>query len=347
VVLAGGFLPLMHTLRSIFALVVLLVGSWSQTSNGIVFSHSLEFLVCSKVLTAHSTTARPLKRVANPSTRSLEILPRNPYVPPPTNLSRRLPSPHPNTLRYDDSFRLIISAYDEIFHLHLRPNDHLVHPAARVDYYKTLADGREVLSHSEPLLRQTVRAYLGEVVAEYHSLTRMREDAARVYPQPHPANLGWARIMVHHEGDADSGIAPVFEGAFSARGVVYHIMTKENYLRHKQELDPSPEALNHIDSRLVVWRESDEMSLEEEHFAKTGSHPTKPIIAPQSCGHDRLQFNDPTQNPMLSMPVAHSWIEGLINPFLNDTVYRRDDAPVGSNGMGTKSVISVGFVDIS
>ena len=186
-----------------------------------------------------------------------------------------------------------------------------------------------------------MRAYLGEVIAPYHSPERMREDAARVIPQPHPADLGWARIMVHEQGDASRGIAPVYEGAFSANGVIYHLMTKENYLRNKLDLDPSlDEVADVTDSGLVIWRETDVMSLKEETYARTGVHfPSEKVELPQSCGHDRLDFNHPSQNPMMRPQelAPSSWIEGLLSPFMNDTLYRRDDVGTGSSGnMGTK-----------
>ncbi|PPQ90437.1 hypothetical protein CVT25_014955 [Psilocybe cyanescens] len=316
---------LMHLYHSLSTLVVLLLSSWLQLAN------------------AHSPAARPLKRVANPSTLSLEILPRHPHLPTQSNLSKRL-SPHPNTLRYNDSFRLILSAYNETFHLHLRPNDHLIHSAARIHYYTTTSDGREVLSHTVPLLRESVKAYLGEVVAPYHSPTRMREDAARVVPQAHPADLGWARIMIHQQGDDDRRLAPLFEGAFSAHGVIYHIMTKENYLRNKLELDPQlSEPVDDTDANLVVWRESDVMTPEEEHLAKTGKlHPSEKIVTPLSCGHDRLDYNNPAQNPMLSSPPPLSWTDRLLVPFLNDTMYRRDDAPTGNGAMSSNFIGSIG-----
>ncbi|KAF9529466.1 zinc metalloprotease [Crepidotus variabilis] len=317
----------MTILISLFALAVTLVST------------------CSQLSLAHSTSSRPLKRVAHPSTRSLEILPRIPVeyssFPAPLYANKRPhSSPPASSLRYDDFFRLILSAYDETFHLHLRPNDHLIHPSARIDHYTLTDEGREVLAYSEPLIRADVKAYLGEVIAPYHSETRMREDAARMYPQTHPAVLGWARILVHHQGDHDSVEAPVFEGAFSVKGEIYHIMTKDNYFRNKHDLDPSlPEAtqIHQLDRNLVIWRDSDEMSLVEEHMLKTGVKPSGPLSEPMSCGHDRLDFNQPSQNPMMMdrLHPQHNWLEGLINPVLDDPFYSRDDAPIGGTGMDT------------
>ncbi|KAF9042058.1 Metallo-peptidase family M12-domain-containing protein [Panaeolus papilionaceus] len=299
---------------------------------------------CIQLTLAHSTPARPLKRVANPTIRSLEILPRNPYRTDTSELSRRHTA-HPSTLQFNDSFRLVLSAYDETFYIHLRPNDHLIHPAARIKYYTTLPDGREVLTSTEPLLRESIKAYWGEVIDASHSPERMREDAAGVIPQPHPADLGWARIIVHYQGDTETGSPPIFEGAFSARGVIYHIMTKENYLRHKLELDPFlAEPIDHTDENLVVWKESDVMSPEEEYRARTGIYPTAPVNVPQSCGHDKLHYNDPDQHPMFRQPVRETWLDHLLTPFVhsNETLSRRDDAPTGNSGMGSNFVNSIG-----
>ncbi|TFK41413.1 zinc metalloprotease [Crucibulum laeve] len=306
--------------------------------------------LCSLSSNAHSTPARPLKRLASPSTLSLEILPRQPLPPAELHITRRQPSPYSSTLRYDDSFRLIISAFDDTFHLHLRPNDHLIHPAARITYYTTQPDGSTV-KHTKPLLRESVRAYLGEVIHHEHSAARMREDAAKVYhPAGSPEEIGWARIMVHNQGDALKGIAPVFEGAFSANGVIHHIMTKDNYFRTKNPLDPDVSHPLDADGELVIWRETDVMSPEEEYFAKTGKKPIGNVPVPQSCGHDRLDYNvDPAQNPILAPrpPVEEtattsSWFENTLGPWKNSSLYRRDDAVTGNGGMGTNFINTIG-----
>jgi hypothetical protein len=145
--------------------------------------------------------------------------------------------------------------------------------------------------------------------------------------------------MVHDQGDPDRDVAPVFEGAFSVKGIIYHIMMRENYLRNKHELDPvvytdSPL----LDSNLVIWRDADEMTAEEEHFARTGSPPIESIITPQSCGHDRLDYNTAYNPGFNSATCGLSWIDGLLKPSSRAALYRRDDAPSGSGGMGTESV---------
>ena len=290
--------------------------------------------------TASSPPARPIKRLAHPSTLALEILPRQNRL----NLNdKRYPS-HSTTLHHTDSFRLTITAFDELYYLHLRPNDHLIHPSAHINYYTTGPDGQNVLSHSEPLLRESVKAYWGEVISVHHSPSRMREDAAGVLPRPSgQKELGWARIMVHHQGNVVQGIAPSFEGAFSVNGVVHHVMTKENYLRNKLDLDPelvSP--LGDLETPLVIWRDSDIMSTHEEKIARFGGFndstldPAYTSSGPQTCGHDHLDHNiDPSLNPALRKPAVSPWYDpyGVLDaPFLDSSLRKRDDVAGGGSG---------------
>jgi Reprolysin family propeptide len=265
---------------------------------------------------ARSSPAKPLKRIAHPSTRALEILPRQRRL---SHDKRSIFPIHSSTLHHSDSFRLTLSAFDQEFYLHLRPNDNLVHPSARINYYSVGLDGRSILTHSEPLKRESVKAYWGEVIPAYASPLRMREDAAGVIPRPagHP-ELGWARIMVHHQGDTAQGVAPVFEGAFSVNGVVHHVMTTDNYLRSKHTLDPEIHTLAGHDSPLVIWRDSDVMTDHE------GVH---------SCSHDSLPYNtDPLRNPLLRAPPVSTWYDPL--RLLADPFPKRDD--ISGVGMSTK-----------
>ena len=160
---------------SLLPLVVVFLSSWSALQSS-----------------AHSTHAPLLKRALNPRTVSLDILPRRPSLVPSDTLTKRSSSSSPGTLRFDDSFRLTLSAFDDIFHLHLRPNDHLIHPAARVSYYKLDSTGQSVLDREEPLLREDVKAYYGEVIAPHHTHNRLKEDTAGVVKPPGgTAQIGW------------------------------------------------------------------------------------------------------------------------------------------------------------
>ena len=282
-------------------------------------------------IVAHSQRAHLIKRLAHPLTISLEVLPRSNYLHARNDRAK--------TLFHDDSFRLTISAFDETFHLHLRPNDHLIHPAARITYYSTAPDG-SVQKKTTPLLRETVKAYWGEVIAAYHSPTRMRQDAARVVHYPHPAELGFARIMVHDQGNNDLGIAPKYEGAFSVHGEIYHIMTKHNYLIRKHPLDPPPEH-DDMDTGLVIWRESDIMTPAEEHsISHAGLDSNSVIPAGKICGYDRLTYNGPGENLILqkSFQTSSQWVDPLWVILGNNELYARDDVAAGGSGMDTKYV---------
>ncbi|KAH8103161.1 hypothetical protein DFH11DRAFT_1521375, partial [Phellopilus nigrolimitatus] len=135
-----------------------------------------------------------------------------------------------------------------------------------------------------------------------HSPERMREDAAGVLPRPsrQPGKeLGWARIIVHSQGDAARGLAPVFECAFEVDGVTHHVQTRENYLRNKLAPDPAlVDGGNDPDTRLVIWRDSDVLPYVEETHGGT-----------QRCSHDTHEFNtDPWQNPALCRPATMRWV---------------------------------------
>ncbi|EMD41369.1 hypothetical protein CERSUDRAFT_101854 [Gelatoporia subvermispora B] len=296
----------------------------------------LAIVLCFSIISASASSlrSRPIKRLEHPSTLAIEILPRKA-----TQLfGKRSVLADSPILQHSDTFRLKLFAFGDTFYLHLRPNDHLVHPAARINYYTTLSNGQSVLSHTEPLLRESVKAYWGEVVHAEATPERLREDAAGVLPRPSgKSELGWARIMVHHQGDTEAGLAPSFEGAFSVNGMVHHVMTKDNYLRNKHSLDP------HItisaadpDASLVIWRDSDIMPLDEEAAALSGSVIGDETPArPPTCAHESVSFNtDPIQNPALRGPSKQPvtpWYDPLAFWGLSGSgLARRDDVANGN-----------------
>jgi hypothetical protein len=264
---------------------------------------------------------------------ALEILPRQRHS---SHDRRSFPLDSP-TLHHTDSFRLTLSAFDDTFYLHLRPNEHLIHPAARIHHYSTSPSGKSVLVHTEPLLRESVRAYWGEVIPAHLSAARMREDVVGLRYRPPGQELGWARIMVHDEGDVERAMPPVFEGAFSVNGVVHHIMTKDNYVRTKQPLDPPVAVVSLLDnvySELVIWRDSD--------VVRSHELPSLASQKPQTCGLERFPRNtDPSVNPLLRkrLDSSTSWYDplGLLD-FSFHGLSKRDD--VAGGGMGVKYVLS-------
>jgi hypothetical protein len=177
-------------------------------------------------MSSASSAQRPLKRIRHPTSLAIDIYPRTHTHHPSSHYARGGPPTVSTTLHHTDSFRLTLSAFGETFHLHLRPKEHLVHPSVRIVYYDTNSTGQSVVSHTEPLLPSSIKAYWGEVVPAHASDQRMRADAARA---PHRASdvLGWARITVHDQGDERTGRLPVFEGAFSVRGITHHVATRD------------------------------------------------------------------------------------------------------------------------
>jgi Reprolysin family propeptide len=290
---------------------------------------------------------------------AIEIYPRTP-TPLRPHHERDHISPDSTTLHHSDSLRLTLSAFGETFHLHLRPNDQLIHPSARIVYYDTNADGKSVLSHTEPLLPSAIKAYWGDVVPAHASVDRMRADAAHARDHVNDV-LGWARITVHDQGDASAGRPPMFEGAFSVRGVTHHVTSLDNYLRNRGALDPHPQLrlsasdvldldpdtdfYTESDRGLVIWRDSDVMDPWEEHAARTGipvdyardRRSLMPAPEAMRCGHDALAWNtDPGLNPLLRRPSTASWYDpfGLLgskNSFAGSPSKRDDIAGSSAN----------------
>ncbi|CAE6430635.1 unnamed protein product [Rhizoctonia solani] len=277
------------------------------------------------VVSGSSAPPRPLKRLAHPSTLALEILPRTP-VPHGTLYTRSLESP---TLRHTDSLRLTLAAFGRKHRLHLRPNHHLIHPAARINHLGP--DG--TITRTEPLLRSSILVYEGEVIDEAYTAHRLREDAAggvsRAWDELPVGELGWARIMVHSQGNPEAGIAPVYEGAFSVLGQVYHILTRDNYIRTRGPLDFHPDglaAVDQLDGGLVIFRDSD---MEKP-----------PITESQTCSHDALGFNSDDDHPVLQAgkqqpQVEHDapWYDpfGLLEPVPKMGMLGKRDDVAGSN----------------
>lgn len=298
----------------------------------------------SRYIPPASSAHRPLKRIHYPTTLAIEIYPRT-QSRSSSHYTRGV-APDSTTLHHTDSFRLTLSAFGETFHLHLRPNDHLVHPSARIVYYDTDSAGQSVLSHTEPLLPSSIKAYWGEVVPADISAQRMRADAARA---PHHAGdvLGWARITVHDQGDERTGRSPVFEGAFSVGGVTHHITTHESYLRNRGTLDPDShqDGTGVPEGGLVIWRESDVMEPWEERAVRRGYEREQRRSdevgesEPARCAHDNLPWNsDPLLNPVLrSPPNAASWYDpfGFLGRSpLAELLTKRDD--IAGSGSSNK-----------
>lgn len=189
--------------------------------------------------------------------------------------------------------------------------------------------GKHVVDETKPLLRDQVRAYFGDVIQAAHSEQRMFEDTAQIFrPEGvyYPEKMGWARITVHDHGDPETGVDPTLEGAFSVHGVVYHVMPTQSYLRTQHEFDAE---IVSMDGNIVVWRESDLMSADEEHYIRTGELSSPPSSPSESCAHDTLPWNyDPDLNPHLrQQEEAAAWLKHSFGQFANLSLFGRDDVP--------------------
>lgn len=180
-----------------------------------------------------------------------------------------------------------------------------------------------------------MKAYWGEVINADATQVRLVEDAVGVRPRPAGGKneLGWARITVHDQGDPATGRRPSFEGAFSVNGDVHHVMTSDNYVRNKHAWDPHITLIDDPDADLVIFRDSDIMSVHE--YDNTAA-------PPQTCAHDRMDWNiNPLANPALRRPLpppTSPWYDpfGLLQPPIhgNHSYAKRDD--VAGGDMGSK-----------
>ncbi|KAG8812634.1 hypothetical protein FRC17_001927 [Serendipita sp. 399] len=326
------------------------------------------FLDVSRVLTS-SKRPPPLKRLVEPDDVTLQILSRtslsNSYNPNNQRLEDRgltnaADSRPGHQVRYTDSIRLTVRAFSDVFHLHLRPNDDLIHPAARITHYKLEhgTHGRPIVDKVVPLLRESFMVFGGEVIDEEFTSAKMDEDAAggirRPYHSPYAnGHRGWARITLLDGGDAEAQRPPVFEGAFSVDGIVHHVLTLDNYLRMKLPEDPEPI----LGSQLVIFRDSDLMSHEEAEYFRTGfpAQNAGQHKRPQTCAHDRLGFNVDKTHPVLRFGAGFDriapsgWYDpfGLVSPDESSAYNaslrkRQNDIGNGSGGSTSNFVDSIG-----
>lgn len=76
-----------------------------------------------------------------------------------------------------DALRLSLRAFGQTFHLHLEPNENLVHPnGATVKYWGHDEQGRDVVVREEKIMPGETRAYHGHVVHPFWTRDRIVED---------------------------------------------------------------------------------------------------------------------------------------------------------------------------
>ncbi|KAL9933702.1 hypothetical protein V8E36_007360 [Tilletia maclaganii] len=280
---------------------------------------SIVCLACSHPALAASDRPRPFRRISHASDIAIDLISRQlpdqdhqlhsrkhvenqardaTFQDKDVYLPRRLARSEP--IHHSDSLRLSFRAFDQLFHLHLEPNDDLVHPDGIVVNQGQASEQR--------IVREQVRAYHGVVVQEQHSARRTVRDAVGVKHQMHSKRassfendddtgiVGRASIMIHDDGSLQ-GRSPTFEGTFDWNGNVHFISTSSTYSSIRSPLDPvvSPTRRDLDGESIIVHRMSDMVSHAEEAelLAARGEKITQSNInlADAGCSADSHDFN--------------------------------------------------------
>ncbi|KAJ9101215.1 hypothetical protein QFC21_003434 [Naganishia friedmannii] len=250
----------------------------------------------------------------------------------------------------------------------MTPTEHLFHPQAKVNYLSSTGD----VLHSKSLRAYDHRVYTGEVISDWSTAQRLKEDkvGGLYYPpegQAYRGVRGTATIHVYeHPGDVenqDQFSETRFAGTFNVDGQLWHVMTKENYLRHLQLGDPHPQVhdIGGVDSGLVMFLEGDEDKQTNTAFSKD---PAGRMVQ-NGCSHDNLAFNtNITGHPVLKERPRHPHSANDIVPSLfpslpsipfpdsfsplrsfgesspRSGISRRDDISTGGNAQPSTNYIS-------
>ena len=213
---------------------------------------------------------------------------------------------------------------DDRIHLHLSPTEDMIHPQAKINY---LSSSGEIIS-SEPLFAhdRAHRLYSGEVIAQGHTDQRFQEDRignGGLWYDPRPSSAaqrgvrGWASIHVYDvDGDegVESGRRPRFGGTINVDGRVWNVMTRENYERHRTELDPIVvvrEEDDDEDGGLVIFLEGDHHPNPRDAHAHAHANAREEETS-TGCGHDRIEWNmdnatHPVRRPRVVPQQATPW----------------------------------------
>lgn len=211
---------------------------------------------------------------------------------------------HTHKIHAHSSFELSFSIRDHArrkrrIRLSLEPNHDIIPEGATISYIEE--DGSITY---ERVNRLDHRVFKGEAFIE-------NSDHAEWM------NAGWARIMVHHDGDH-----PFFEGAFHVDGDNHHIQSSRNYMQTRVRGDPDIsdaeveedyEVVISPQEVMIVWKDSDIKGSEDLHVhyhdnlglgdPEELKRRATPIKA--TCHSDRLDFNNEEDHPVY---------QGIITP---------------------------------
>ncbi|KAF4628123.1 hypothetical protein G7Y89_g10029 [Cudoniella acicularis] len=201
----------------------------------------------------------------------------------------------------------------------LSPNHDVIQDGATVSYIG--ADGE--LRRSEPIERLDYRVFKGQTVIQRHEGAEWE-------------NVGWARIMVHQDGDW-----PLFEGAFRVNGNHHHVQTRSHYMQTRHLLDPIPEDKDY--DYMVVWRDSDIMG-EYSEDSDGYIHPDlkRDLGGDGSCSADGLSFNTQPDHPVYRAMLKPR-NEGLFGSLSTRSLFGRQiDGQTTGNSAGVNLSTTIG-----
>lgn len=170
----------------------------------------------------------------------------------------------------------------------LAPNHAVIAEGATIQHLSK--DG--TLLRTEPIERADYRVFKGQAWIQHHEGAEW-------------TNVGWARIMVHKDGDN-----PLFEGAFKVEGDHHHVQTRTHFMQTKHALD-SP--LDVKDKEyMVIWRDSDIAQDVSEDF-EGGMHGElrRSTGDERSCSADQLNFNMQPDHPVYAGMLKREDTTGL------------------------------------
>lgn len=124
----------------------------------------------------------------------------------------------------------------------LKPNLNMFHPEAKF----TIQGGQDT-----PLRAEDWRLYHGDVIRPSYAQRAWAEVNAGLEPNPRMI-VGDAAIMVHRYEEDDVQ----WEGSFKFYGRTYHVLTRQNYLTSRYELDAELEPVE-FGNDMVIYTDRD------------------------------------------------------------------------------------------
>lgn len=201
---------------------------------------------------------------------------------------------HAQQPQFTNSVRLTFRAFEQLFHLHLQPNQDIVPPdGATVRFIaQDPATGNDVIQHTETVLPQDVRAYHGFVVHSDYTSQRLAEDRLgirRDLDRPTESDVGvmGSAAIVMHEEEVESAQPPRFEGSFWWAGNEHTIQLPLNYHTSRSQHDPPVNKRALSEGSLVIHRNSDRM--DEAEASTIGIRAS--AAESSGCVADEYDFN--------------------------------------------------------